>query len=91
MDYTSLVHTVIDPIISKPEAVLIREQPNEGDKDIALLIVAESEDTARLIGKRGVVANAIRNVISVSGKLENIHIHLKFESFDQDKKEEKKE
>jgi len=91
MDYQSLVHTVIDPIISKPQAVLIREQPNESDKDITLLIVAESEDTARLIGKRGVVANAIRDVISVSGKLENIHVHLKFESFDQGQKEKQKE
>lgn len=91
MDYQSLVHTVIDPIISKPQAVLIREQPNESDKDVTLLIVAESEDTARLIGKRGVVANAIRDVISVSGKLENIHVHLKFESFDQGQKEKQKE
>jgi predicted RNA-binding protein YlqC (UPF0109 family) len=91
MDYQSLVHTVIDPIISKPQAVLIREQPNESDKDVTLLIVAESEDTARLIGKRGVVANAIRDIVSVSGKLENIHIHLKFESFDQGQKENKKE
>jgi len=86
MDYEALVHTVIDPIITKPEAVLIRKQPNENEKDVTLLIVAESEDTARLIGKRGVVANAIRDVISISGKLEGVHIHLKFESFDQEEK-----
>ncbi len=82
MDYQSLVHTIIDPIISKPDAVLIREQPNSDSKDITLLIVAESNDTARLIGKKGVVANAIRDLITVSGKLEGVHIHLKFESFD---------
>ena len=82
MDYQSLVHTIIDPIISKPDAVLIREQPNSTPKDVTLLIVAESNDTARLIGKRGVVANAIRDVITVAGKLEGVHVHLKFESFD---------
>ena len=82
MDYQSLVHTIIDPVISKPDAVLIREQPNSTPKDITLLIVAESNDTARLIGKRGVVANAIRDVITVAGKLEGVHVHLKFESFD---------
>ena len=87
MDYQTLVHTVIDPIISKPEAVLIRKQPTDNDKDITLLIVAENEDTARLIGKHGVVANAIRDVISIGGKLEGIHIHLKFESFNQENKE----
>ncbi len=82
MDYQSLVHTIIDPIISKPDAVLIREEPNSTPKDVTLLIVAESNDTARLIGKRGVVANAIRDVITVAGKLEGVHVHLKFESFD---------
>lgn len=82
MDYQALVHTIIDPIISKPDAVLIREQPNSTSKDVTLLIVAESDDTARLIGKRGVVANAIRDVITVAGKLEGIHVHLKFESFE---------
>ena len=82
MDYQSLFNSIIDPIISKPDAVLIREQPNSTPKDITLLIVAESNDTARLIGKRGVVANAIRDVITVAGKLEGVHVHLKFESFD---------
>ena len=82
MDYQSLVHTIIDPIISKPDAVLIREEPNSTPKDVTLLIVAKSNDTARLIGKRGVVANAIRDVITVAGKLEGVHVHLKFESFD---------
>jgi predicted RNA-binding protein YlqC (UPF0109 family) len=86
MDFEALVHTIIDPIISKPNAVLIRQQPNSLPNDITLLIVAESDDTARLIGKKGVVANAIRDIISVGGKLENVHVHLKFESFD--KKEE---
>ncbi|MFA6667015.1 MAG: KH domain-containing protein [Bacilli bacterium] len=89
MNYQELVHTIIDPIITKPEAVLIREQPSTNEKDVTLLIVAENEDTARLIGKKGVVANAIRDVISVSGKLEGIHVHLKFESFDQEDKEKK--
>lgn len=84
MDYVSLVHKIIDPIIVKPEAVLIREQPNENEKDVTLLIIAESDDTARLIGKKGVVANAIRDIMSVAGKLEKKHIHLKFESFDQE-------
>lgn len=87
MDYQALVHTIIDPLISKPEAVLIRELPSENQsKMINLLIVAESEDTARLIGKKGVVANAIRDVVSIGGKLNGAHVHLKFESFDQENK-----
>ncbi|MFA6755955.1 MAG: KH domain-containing protein [Bacilli bacterium] len=87
MDYKALIHTIADPFITKPEALLIREQPNESDKDITLLIVAENEDTARLIGKKGCVANAIRDIVSIAGKLENKRVHLKFESFEGEKKE----
>ena len=29
MDYIALIHTLIDPIVSKPETLLIRELPSE--------------------------------------------------------------
>ena len=83
MGYEELIHTIIDPIISKPEAILIRTQESENQKDIDILIVAENDDCARLIGKKGVVANAIRNVASINGKINGKHLHLKFEAFDQ--------
>ncbi|MGP1414218.1 MAG: KH domain-containing protein [Bacillales bacterium] len=85
MGYTSLIKTIIDPIVTDPKSVLIRENLSENKKDLEIVIVSQSEDTGRLIGKKGVIANAIRNVVSVKGKLENTHIHLKFESFDGDK------
>ena len=85
MDYEKIIHSIVDPFLINPEALMIRELPNESDKDVTLLIVAESEDTARLIGKKGAVANALRELISVAGKSENKHIHLKFESFDEEK------
>ena len=72
---------------------MIRELPGGDDKDVTVLIVAEDDDTARLIGKRGVVANALREAISIAGKADNTNqrIHLKFESFGEDEKEDKKE
>ena len=64
---------------------MVREVKGDSDKDLTLLIVAENEDTARLIGKKGNVANALRELIAVAGKNENLRIHLKFESFDEEK------
>lgn len=86
MDYEKIIHTIVDPFLIKPEALMIREIPGNSDKDITLLVVAENEDTARLIGKKGSVATALREIVSVAGKNENIHIHLKFESFDEENK-----
>lgn len=85
MDYEKIIHTIVDPFLINPDALMVREMPTENEKDIVLLICAESEDTARLIGKKGSVANALREVIAVTGKNEGKHVHLKFESFEEEK------
>ena len=85
MDYEKIIHTIVDPFLINPEALMVRELANDSEKDVTLLIVAENEDTARLIGKKGAVANALRELVSIAGKSESKHIHLKFESFDEEK------
>ncbi|HBS10785.1 MAG TPA: hypothetical protein DEA28_03585 [Firmicutes bacterium] len=87
MDYIKLIHTIIDPFVSKPESILIREVPQDSEKDITYLIVSENNDTAHLIGKKGCVAYAIRDIVSIAGKLEGKRVHIKFESFDKEKGE----
>ena len=88
MDYEKIIHALIDPIVEEPSSVLIRVTPEDNGKDISILIVSEKEDTARLIGRRGTIANALREVVSVAGKSENKHVHLRFESFDEEGKED---
>jgi len=91
IDYEQVVHSLIDPLIEKPDTVMVRLLPNESKRDISLLIVAEEDDTRRLIGKRGVVANALREAISIAGKADdsNVRIHLKFESYGEENGENK--
>ena len=83
MDFENIIHTLIDPLVEKPEKIVIKELSGGGRKDVTLLIIAEDDDTARLIGKRGAVAKALREVIGIVGKADNsnLRIHLKFESF----------
>jgi len=83
MDYTAVIHSIIDPIVENKDAIMIRELPSEDDKNITILIAAEKEDTSRLIGRHGIIANAIREVLSVAGKTENKRVHIRFESFDE--------
>ena len=53
--------------------------------ELEFYIVAEDDDTARLIGKHGAIANALREAIGIVGKADNsnLRIHLKFESFNE--------
>lgn len=86
MDYEKIIHTIVDPFLINPEALMIREIKGDSENEITLLVVSENEDTARLIGKRGTVANALREVVAVAGKNEGLKIRLKFESFDEETK-----
>ncbi|NCA96787.1 MAG: KH domain-containing protein [Bacteroidia bacterium] len=83
MDYEKIIHALIDPIVENKDIIMIRELPSDSPRDVVLLIVAENEDTARLIGRKGTIANALRELLAVAGKSENKRIHVKFESFDE--------
>ena len=92
-DYAALLHPIIDPLVERPDAIMIRELPGGNNRDVTVLIVAEDADTARLIGKHGAVANALREVIGIASKADdtNTRIHLKFESFNEEKEDNKED
>lgn len=82
-DYEALVRDIITPLVKNEAALLIRKTM-EGDK-IIINIFAENEDIAVLIGRKGLIANALREVVSVAGKLDEEHVFLRFESLDNNK------
>lgn len=84
MDYEKIIHAFVDSFVEKPESMIIRQMPSESEKDVVLLVVSDANDTARLIGRKGSVADALREVISIAGKLEDKRIHLKFEAFEEE-------
>lgn len=88
MDYEKLIHTLIDDIVDDPDSILVRVSEGNTPKDILIIIAAEKNDTARLIGHKGIIANSLREVIGVAGKSENKRIHIKFESFGEENSEE---
>lgn len=90
IDYEKVIHGLIDPLIEHPETVMIKEVEGRSSRDITLIIIAENDDTARLIGRKGSVANALREAVSIASKADdsNIHIHLKFQSVDEEENAE---
>ena len=84
MDYEKLIHALIDDIVDDPKSVLIRVSEGNTPKDVLIIVASEKNDTARLIGHKGIIANSLREVVGFAGKSENKHIHLKFESFEDE-------
>ncbi len=82
MDYEKIVHALIDDIVNDPKSILIRVSEGTSPKDVLLIIAAEKDDTARLIGHKGIIANALREAVGIAGKSEGKRVHIKFESFE---------
>ena len=87
MDYEKIIHAFVDSFVENPDSMIIRQMPSDSEKDVVLLIVSDASDTARLIGRKGSVADALREVMSIAWKLESKIIHLKFEAFEDEKDE----
>ena len=51
---------------------------NEEEKNVTIGIAAESENISRLIGKKGRVANSLREIINIVGKDNEKFIHVYF-------------
>ena len=78
-----LITTIILPMVANKEALMIKQMPFIEGEPMEIVIIADKEDIARLIGKGGMVASAIREVVSIKARLDNVKVHVKFESYDE--------
>ena len=51
-------------------------------KDNHLHVYSAKNDIAKLIGRKGVMANSIRQLMSVAGRLSDKKLDIKFESYE---------
>ena len=79
----ALVREIVEPMISNKTALMIKSVPSAEGDATEIIVITDKADTARLIGKGGSVANAIRKVVSIKARLDNAHIKVKFESYDE--------
>lgn len=78
-----LVREIVEPMISNKKALMVKLVPAVEGSTAEVIVITDKVDTARLIGKGGSVANAIRKVASIKARLNNEHIKVKFESYDE--------
>ena len=78
-----IVREIVEPMISNKAALMIKTVPSVENEATEIIVITDKADTARLIGKGGSVANAIRKVVSIKSRLDNVHVKVKFESYDE--------
>ena len=79
MNYEQIILDIITPLISNPEQLKVIPMDQENLYETTYIIYCDEKDVGRLIGKKGIVAEAIREVVNASAKLNSKKIRLKFE------------
>ncbi len=70
---------LVTPMVDDKENLSVKEMPSTNNREIVLHVYAKNEDIARLIGRKGSMASALRQVMSVASHNENKKVTIKFE------------
>ncbi len=81
---TELEKTLYDlclPMAENPQALSVKTMTSTNDRETLLYVYADDKDIARLIGRKGAVASAIRSMMSVAARGQHKRILIKFEAY----------
>ena len=70
---------LVKPMVEDKESLDVRLVPSLDDKEVLLHVYAKNDDIARLIGRKGSMASALRQVMSVASHSNNKKVTIKFE------------
>ena len=70
---------LVKPMVEDKESLDVRLMPSLDDKEVLLHVYAKNDDIARLIGRKGSMASALRQVMSVASQSNNKKVTIKFE------------
>ena len=72
---------LVQPLVADKTSLSVKEMASLDENEILLYVYAKSEDVARLIGRQGSMATALRNVMAIATRVQNKLISIKFESY----------
>lgn len=69
---------LVKPMVEDKEKLEVKIMPSEDANEVLLNVYAKNEDIARLIGRKGTMASALRQVMSVASHTEDKKVTIKF-------------
>lgn len=82
MDYAKILKDIAIELVEDKEHLEVRELPSLDENVVVLHVYSAKNDIARLIGRKGMMANSIRQLMSVVGRKTNKKLDIKFESYE---------
>ena len=81
IEYEKVVMDLVSPIVDDKTSLSVKQMPSLDENEVLLYVYANSDDVARLIGRKGSMAYSIRQMMSIASRDENKRITIKFESY----------
>ena len=73
---------LVSPMVEDKDSLTVKEMPSDSDREVVLHVIAKNDDIARLIGRRGSMASALRQVMSVASHTDDKRVTIKFEEIE---------
>lgn len=83
MDYVKTLTDICRELVNNKDRLEVREMPSIDDS-VVLYVYADHNDISKLIGRKGIMANSIRRLMSVGGRLNDTRLDIKFESYGEE-------
>lgn len=77
-DLEQVLWDLIQPMVNDPEEVEVHESEGERENEVILTVSAADDDIARLIGRKGLMASALRQVMGVASHKFGKRVSIKF-------------
>ena len=84
MDYVKALQDICLELVNDRDKLEVREMPSLDDNAIVLYVYASHDDISKLIGRKGVMANSIGQLMSVSTRGMHKRLDIKFESYGEE-------
>lgn len=81
IDYEQVLLDIVTPMVDDKSSISVKKMDSLDEREILLYVYANSEDVARLIGRRGSMASSTRHMMSVASRKEDKRVTIKFESY----------
>ncbi|MBQ1319056.1 MAG: KH domain-containing protein [Solobacterium sp.] len=70
---------LVRPMVEDPDKLTVEVLSGENSREVVLRVTAANDDIARLIGRKGTMASALRQVMSVASHTDDKKVTIKFE------------
>lgn len=76
-----VLYGLVEPMVENKESLKVQQLDSLNEDEILLNVYAENADIARLIGRQGSMAQAIRQTMMIGSRVYNKKISINFESY----------